>query len=114
MCRSLDTLNQALMTDVQAHYADPKRPYPGIIAVVAGVFFYKKSYAFAVDPVLTDDESPLMSEVASYLDCAGLNAPLTKIYVTTKKLQSFALNIFFFVLSQLSKLTYSKVIKNLF
>jgi WASH complex subunit strumpellin len=28
LARTLDTLNQALMTDVQAHYADPTKPYP--------------------------------------------------------------------------------------
>lgn len=85
LANSLSALNKSLLTDVEAHYADPLKPYPG-------------------------SDSPLMAEVSTYLDCAGISNPLSKIYVTTTKLQHFPLNIFFFVLSQLQRLAYNKAL----
>jgi len=78
---SLANLNEALLTDVRAHYADPSKTYPG---------------------------DHIMAELAEYLDCAGVTNPLAKIYVTTKKLQYFPVTVFFFCISQLQKLEYSK------
>lgn len=72
---------RALLSDVQAHYRDPARPYP-------------------------KEDSPLMFELTTYLDWAGMGDPWAKIYVTTRNLPYFALLCFLFVLSQLQKLSY--------
>lgn len=66
---------------MQAHYRDPARPYP-------------------------KEDSPLMFELTTYLDWAGMGDPWAKIYVTTRNLPYFALLCFLFVLSQLQKLSY--------
>eukprot|EP00048_Salpingoeca_helianthica_P015709 m.228184 g.228184 ORF g.228184 m.228184 type:complete len:1164 (+) comp17418_c0_seq1:49-3540(+) len=79
----LETFNRCLLADVAEHYADPSKPYPGT-------------------------DSPLLSECASYLEAAGLSDPLRKIYITTKKLDHFALAIFMVVVSQISRLAYSR------
>lgn len=71
----------ALLTDIQSHYQDPARPYP-------------------------KGDSPLMFELTTYLDWAGMADPWAKIYVTTRNLPHFALLCFLFVLSQLQKLSY--------
>ena len=44
----------ALLADVERHYRDPSLPYP-------------------------KDENPLMSELTSYLESAGISSPLTKV-----------------------------------
>lgn len=44
----------ALLRDVEAHYQDPTRPYP-------------------------KEENPLMFELTSYLEWAGIHNPLTKV-----------------------------------
>lgn len=56
---ALDVFNRSLLKDIQAHYIDPTLPYP-------------------------DVESPLLPELAKYLEMAGLSEPLAKIYSTTK------------------------------
>eukprot|EP00729_Bicosta_minor_P025400 gene25400-21235_t len=83
---TLDALNESLLTDVRAHYEDPKKPYPG---------------------------DHIIGELAEYVDCAGLTNPLTKIYVTTKKLNFFPVTVFFFVISQLERLIYMKSVGSL-
>lgn len=45
----------ALLRDVEAHYQDPTRPYP-------------------------NEENPLMFELTSYLEWAGIHNPLTKVW----------------------------------
>lgn len=50
---------RALMTAVKAHYEDPNKPYPS-------------------------QDNPMMYELTSFLDSAGMSDPLTKIYITTK------------------------------
>ncbi|XP_020632450.1 WASH complex subunit 5-like [Orbicella faveolata] len=80
---ALETFNNALLRDVEAHYQDPTRPYP-------------------------KEENPLMFELTSYLEWAGIHNPLTKIYITTKKYPYFALLNFLCVTAQLSKLVYVK------
>lgn len=80
---ALDTFNNALLRDVEAHYQDPTRPYP-------------------------KEDNPLMFELTSYLEWGGIHNPLTKIYITTKKSQFFALLNFLCVIAQMSKLVYVK------
>ncbi|XP_073257126.1 WASH complex subunit 5-like isoform X2 [Porites lutea] len=80
---ALGTFNNALLRDVEAHYQDPTRPYP-------------------------KEENPLMFELTSYLEWAGIHNPLTKIYITTKKYPFFALLNFLCVIAQMSKLVYVK------
>nr|XP_054772627.1 WASH complex subunit 5-like [Lytechinus pictus] len=73
------------MADVEAHYQDPKLPYP-------------------------KEDNPLMYELSSYLECAGISNPLGKIYITTKRLPYFSLFTFLFVVAQLPKLQYVKTV----
>ncbi|XP_071483871.1 WASH complex subunit 5-like [Diadema antillarum] len=82
---ALETMNKSLMTDVEVHYQDPTRPYP-------------------------KEDNPLMYELSSYLECAGIGNPLAKIYITTKRLPYFSLFTFLFVVSQLPKLQYVKTV----
>lgn len=83
LASALQTMNEALLGDIEAHYKDPSKPYP-------------------------KDESPLLSELANYLDWAGISNPFAKIYITTKNLEYFPLLTFLFVISQLPKLHYMK------
>ena len=85
---TLSVLNESLLNDVEEHYQDPTKPYPG-------------------------EDSPLMSETSSYLECAGISNPLAKIYVTTKKQDFFPVVVFFFALSQLQRLGFNKTVGTL-
>jgi WASH complex subunit strumpellin len=73
----------ALLAEVEAHYKDPSKPYP-------------------------KESNPLLYELSTYLDWAGISNPYTKIYVTTKNLEYFSVLSFLFAVSQLPKLTYAK------
>lgn len=88
LAAALNNMNLALLSDIQAHYRDPARPYP-------------------------KGDSPLMFELTSYLDWAGMADPWAKIYVTTRNLPYFALLCFLFVLSQLQKLSYVRSVGGL-
>ena len=83
LSNALECLNRSLVGDIQAHYADPTKPYPST-------------------------DSPLMSEACSYLETAGIGDPLRKIYITTKKLDHLALVVFFLTVSQLQRLAYNR------
>nr|CAB3267669.1 WASH complex subunit strumpellin-like [Phallusia mammillata] len=83
LASSLNNMNRALLTAVGAHYEDASKPYPS-------------------------KENPMMIELASFLDATGLGCPFSKIYVTTKPLQHFALLCFLVTVSQLQKLQYNK------
>jgi len=73
----------SLLAEIEAHYKDPSKPYP-------------------------KESNPLLYELSTYLDWAGISNPYTKIYVTTKNLEYFSVLLFLFVVSQLPKLTYVK------
>ena len=47
-------LYSGLLADIEAHYQDPTKPYP-------------------------KEDNPLMYEMASYLECAGICNPLNKV-----------------------------------
>ena len=79
LLQALNTLNRALMTEVNAHYEDPNNPYP-------------------------DEENPLLYELNPYLECVGLVEPLKKIYVMADKCENVAIFISMLIISQLSKL----------
>ncbi|KAK7873803.1 hypothetical protein R5R35_005787 [Gryllus longicercus] len=83
LASALQTMNDAVLADIEAHYKDPTKPYP-------------------------KEESPLLFDLANYLDWAGISNPYAKIYITTKNLQYFPLLTFLFVISQLPKLQYMK------
>jgi hypothetical protein len=52
---ALEVSNRSLLTDIQAHYANPDtKPYP-------------------------DDENPLLPELTKYLETSGLNDPFVKV-----------------------------------
>lgn len=78
---SLSTFNDALMSDIRAHYANPSKPYP-------------------------KEENPLLYELSSYLEWSGIAEPLAKIYVTTKSLPHFPLFVFLLLICQMSRLVY--------
>ena len=85
LASTLQTFNDALMADIESHYRDPTLPYP-------------------------KEDNPLMYELTAYLESAGFHDPLSKIYITTQRLQHFSLFNFLLVISHLPKLVYSKSI----
>ena len=85
LLHSLETFNDAIISDIQAHFRDSTKPYPG-------------------------EDNPLLFEINPYLESVGLSEPLKKIYVTADKCEYLSVIVFMFVLSQLSKLQYFKLI----
>jgi len=84
LTNTLKNINKALLYDVENHYHDKDRfPYPR-------------------------DDSPLMSEIATYLDLSGVNDPFQKIYIATKPLDDFPLVVFLYVIGELPKLSYDQ------
>lgn len=82
LASTLETMNEALLNEIKEHYKDPStKPYPR-------------------------EDNPLLLEVSTYLDWAGIGNPYAKIYVTTKNLQFFSLFTFLFVIAQFGKLVY--------
>eukprot|EP01104_Vermistella_antarctica_P006079 TRINITY_DN16810_c0_g1_i1.p1 TRINITY_DN16810_c0_g1~~TRINITY_DN16810_c0_g1_i1.p1 ORF type:complete len:1181 (+),score=374.81 TRINITY_DN16810_c0_g1_i1:155-3697(+) len=78
---ALDVLNNAITSDVQAHYLSPEsKPYPS-------------------------DDNPLLPELSACLETAGINDPFTKIYITTTPIDKFPLLMFFLLASQLPNYT---------
>jgi len=85
----LKIMNKSLLTAIEKHYEDPDtNPYPS-------------------------DENPIMFELTNFLDLAGLDDPLAKIYLTTKRLPSFALVCFLCTLYHLQKVQYQKSVDGL-
>ena len=78
---ALCTFNEALMSQVNAHYDDTSNAYP-------------------------DEENPLLYELNPYLECVGLSEPLKKIYISTPdhKFEHVAFLTSMLVISQLAKL----------
>uniref|UniRef100_UPI00398ECB7B WASH complex subunit 5 isoform X2 n=1 Tax=Pristiophorus japonicus TaxID=55135 RepID=UPI00398ECB7B len=83
LAAALENLNQALLADVEAHYQDPTLPYP-------------------------KDDNTLLYEITAYMEAAGIHNPLSKIYITTKRLPYFPVVNFLFLISQLPKVQYIK------
>jgi WASH complex subunit strumpellin len=79
---TLEAFNDALLTDVAAHYKDDSKPYP------------------------SPTENPVLSEVGKYLEAAGMYDPLQKIYITSKPLEGFPVFLFSFLLRHLPSLAY--------
>ncbi|GFU11388.1 WASH complex subunit 5 [Trichonephila clavipes] len=82
---ALEGINEALIADIELHYKDPTQPYP-------------------------KETNPLLYELSSYMEWAGIFNPLSKIYITTRPLPHLTLFLFLFTTSQLAKLTYEKSI----
>jgi len=85
---ALQTFNQALLNDIEAHYSDPNLPYPG-------------------------EDNALLYELTSYLESTGISNPYSKIYVTNKRVQVLSLITMLYVISQLSKLHYIKLLSGM-
>lgn len=83
LAAALENLNQALLADVEAHYQDPTLPYP-------------------------KDNNTLLYEITAYMEAAGIHNPLSKIYITTRRLPYFPVVNFLFLISQLPKVQYVK------
>jgi len=79
---SLDVMDSALINDVQAHYRNPERPYPG------------------------GEQSSLFTEMGHYLENVGLNDPFGKIYITTEPIFDFSATLFLLLLKQVGKFSY--------
>jgi len=79
---SLDVMNKALVNDIQAHYRNPEKPYPG------------------------GENLVLFTEMSKYLENVGLNDPFGKIYVTTEVFFDFSAIVFMLLLRQVGKFTY--------
>uniref|UniRef100_A0A8C7XBK7 WASH complex subunit 5 n=1 Tax=Oryzias sinensis TaxID=183150 RepID=A0A8C7XBK7_9TELE len=73
----------SLLADIEAHYQDPSLPYP-------------------------KEENTLLYEITAYLEAAGIHNPLSKIYITTKRLPYFPIINLMFIIAQLPKLQYNK------
>jgi len=84
---ALDVMNNALLSDVRAHYSRPE--------------------------VRTLPDNPILPDIADFLETAGINSPMTKIYITTEPLEGLPVLMFMMVLSQLSKLTWDPVLSTL-
>ncbi|KAG1662783.1 WASH complex subunit 5 [Nymphon striatum] len=88
LASALQTFNESLLADIEAHYKEPSLPYP-------------------------KEDNPIMYELTNYLDWAGITNPLAKIYITTKNVPEFPLFVMLFVLSQMPKLSYVKSVGGL-
>jgi len=84
---SLETLNKSLINEIQAHYRNPDKPYPG-----------------GPDSILT--------ETAKYMENVGLNDPLSKIYITAELIFDFASFLFLIVVKQVIKFTFDAFLGN--
>jgi hypothetical protein len=86
LLHALETFNCALINDIEAHFQDQTKSYP-------------------------DEENPLLYELNPYLECVGLSEPLKKVYLLANNNCEYISTIMcLFVLSQLSKLQYVKLI----
>jgi WASH complex subunit strumpellin len=79
LLHALSTFNDALMSEVNAHFEDPTNAYP-------------------------DEDNPLLYELNPYLECIGLAEPFKKIYILTKKADYMPFTIALLIISQLPKL----------
>lgn len=84
LLHALKTFNQALMSEVDAHFDEPSNAYP-------------------------DEENPLLYELNPYLECVGLCEPLKKIYIKTNENEHISFILSMFTLSQLAKLPVVKL-----
>lgn len=87
LLHALSTFNQALMSEVNAHFEDPANPYP-------------------------DEENPLIYELNPYLECTGIYEPLKKIYIATKRSDYVPFFVSLFIMSQLPKIQSIKLTGN--
>jgi WASH complex subunit strumpellin len=85
LLHALETFNASLIGDIEAHFKDQTKPYP-------------------------DEDNPLLYELNPYLESVGLSEPLKKIYLITNSCEFISTLLCLFVLSQLSKLQYVKLI----
>ncbi|RNA30035.1 WASH complex subunit strumpellin [Brachionus plicatilis] len=84
LLHALKAFNQALLSEVNAHFEDPTNAYP-------------------------EEENPLIYELNPYLECVGLCEPLKKIYIKTNEWEQISFVMSMFTLSQLSKLPVIKL-----
>jgi len=84
---TLEVLNKALINDIEAHYArrDQKN----------------------------NPENHILSDLTRFLETAGINDAITKIYITTEPLEGLPCIMFLFVLSQIQKLQWSRKLNTL-
>jgi WASH complex subunit strumpellin len=84
---ALDVMNNAVINDVKAHYSRPdSKAYPA---------------------------NPILPNISKYLDVAGINNPITKIYMTTDSVEGLPVLMFLFVLAQMNKLQFDGTLSTL-
>jgi WASH complex subunit strumpellin len=76
---ALATFNDALISQVNAHFEDPANAYP-------------------------DEDNPLLYELNPYLECVGLSEPMKKIYITANKFEQISFFMSMMILAHLAKL----------
>eukprot|EP00730_Choanoeca_flexa_P000737 TRINITY_DN10318_c0_g2_i1.p2 TRINITY_DN10318_c0_g2~~TRINITY_DN10318_c0_g2_i1.p2 ORF type:complete len:215 (+),score=51.41 TRINITY_DN10318_c0_g2_i1:2922-3566(+) len=86
--RAVSALSDGLMTEIEDHYLDPTKPFPG-------------------------GDSAVVSELSAYTEAVGYSDPLQKIYLTTSKMDHLATAMMLMTLSQLQRLTYNKTVGTL-
>eukprot|EP00735_Rhodelphis_limneticus_P001014 TRINITY_DN1155_c0_g1::TRINITY_DN1155_c0_g1_i1::g.17241::m.17241 TRINITY_DN1155_c0_g1::TRINITY_DN1155_c0_g1_i1::g.17241 ORF type:complete len:1147 (-),score=362.33,sp/Q54IR8/WASC5_DICDI/52.49/0.0,Strumpellin/PF10266.4/0 TRINITY_DN1155_c0_g1_i1:284-3724(-) len=85
MFGAMDTLNNALLTDVREHYQHPDtKPYPG------------------------ENGNSILPKLSGFLETSGISSPLTQIYITTDPLPELPLVLFLFSISMLQYLSYDR------
>mmetsp|Transcript_25594 Transcript_25594/g.52071 ORF Transcript_25594/g.52071 Transcript_25594/m.52071 type:complete len:1147 (+) Transcript_25594:262-3702(+) len=84
LASALEVMNEALLNDIEAHYAHPDvKPYPS-------------------------EEKQLLPGLAPLLDTSGLCSPLLKIYIASEPLPRLPHFLFLFALSQVASLRVDK------
>lgn len=77
---ALQAMNDALLAEVSGPHGDPSRPSP-------------------------EEDSPLLVELATYLEWCGMYKPLAKIYVTTRPIGNLPLFMMLFTVTHMAKFT---------
>ena len=81
-------MNDALLKDIVDHYVSPDKPYPG-------------------------EDNALLFELTAYLEAAGMDDPMAKIYMTSRRMVYGPLLVFLLTLASLGRLHYSRSAANL-
>ncbi|ETO31378.1 hypothetical protein RFI_05744 [Reticulomyxa filosa] len=76
---ALESMNDAVLHDIKAHYRQPTKPYP-------------------------NDDNPVLGNLDKLLDFVGISNPMAKIYVTSDPLEGLATLLFFFVVATIERL----------
>jgi WASH complex subunit strumpellin len=89
LSRALSAANDAILTDIRAHYQSPDTtPYP-------------------------DEGNVIIPKLSAYLSASGMQNPLRQIYCTVDPIEDWGLLLFIFTIAQLSLYEYDDVSSSL-